>query len=85
MSKFIRIPFEDVCVGDSFTHIRNKNTYTIVEKGRSDGGKPQVKYKSSINNVIYTDNWEYLIFGNLPVGYWKYDPFCTIVDHELIE
>ena len=85
MSKFLRVPFEEVRVGDSFTDIRNKNTYTIVEKRIDDRGKPQVRYKSSINNVIYTDNWEYLIFGNFHVGYWKYDPFCTIVDHELIE
>ena len=85
MSKFIRIPFEEVCVGDSFTDIRNKNTYTIVEKRIDDLGKPQVRYKSGKNNVVYTDNWEYLIFGNLPVGYWKYDPLCTIIDHELIE
>ena len=85
MSKFLRVPFEEVRVGDSYTDIRNVNIYTIEEKRIDDRGEPQVRYKSSINNVVYTDNWEYLIFGNLPVGYWKYDPLCTIVDHDLIE
>lgn len=85
MSKFLRVSFEEVRVGDSFINLDNGTVYTITEKGVDGRGRPQVTYKSNINNVVYTDNWEYLLFGNLPVGYWRYNQFYTVVDHDLIE